>query len=121
MALVTEKTGLHADRFTGKFGEPDGYGHAIFARSRYGLNMIQAGVYQYQNGKKGKVLSRHRDNWPTKSNSEGALRRREMFRNGMLAWKALDIERQQEYNKRRYPAQMNGCNRFLKIYLKNNH
>jgi hypothetical protein len=121
MALVTEKTGLHSDRFTGKFSEPNGYGHAIYGKTRYGSNDIQAGVYQYQNGAKGKVLSRHRDNYPTKSNSEGAQRRRLMMRNGMLAWQALDTETKREYNSRKYPPSMTGHNRFLKEYLKANH
>lgn len=118
MSLVTEKTGLHADRFTGKFNEPINYGGAIFGKTRFGDNIIQSGVFQYQNGKKGKVLSLHRDNYPTKSNSVGAIRRREMFRNGMLAWQALDTQTKEEYNNRRYPYRMTGHNRFLGEYLK---
>ncbi len=120
MALVTEKTGLHSDSYTGKFGEPDGYGHAIFARSRYGLNMIQAGVYQRQMGKKGKVLSRHRDNWPTNNRLENQQAWRAIFRNGKQAWDLLDSETKQEYNNMRYPPKQSGFNRFMSKYLKEN-
>ena len=121
MAIVREQTGLHADRFTGKFGEPVYFGGAIFGKSMWGDNNFRAGVYQYQPGKKGKVCSLHRDNYPTISYSVGALRRREMMRNGMLAWQALDSETKREYNNRKYPAGMTGHNRFLKEYLLENH
>jgi hypothetical protein len=119
--VVVKTTGyLHSDDFRGKFGEPVFFGGAIFGKSRWGDNDYRAGVYQKQMGKKGKVLSLHRDNYPTISYSVGALRRREVFRNGMNAWKALDIETKQEYNNRKYPTGLNGHNRFLREYLKIN-
>lgn len=118
MALVTEKTGLHADSYSGKFGEPDGYGHAIFARSRYGLNMIQAGVYQKQMGAKGKVLSRHRDNWPSNPRTVPQQAWRALFRDAMMAWRALDTETKEEYNNRVYPPAQYGVNRFITEYIK---
>lgn len=121
MVVVTEQTGLHADSFTGKFGEPCYYGGSILGRSRWGDNNFRAGVYQKQMGAKGKVLSLHRDNYPTKSNSAGAIQRRTVFREAMLAWQALDIETKREYNCRKYPTGMTGHNRFLKEYLKTHH
>lgn len=121
MVVINVKNGIPADDSRGKFDEPAGYGMAVFGCSRYGDFNPWAGVYQKQLGKKGKILSRHFDNYPTKSNSYGSLRRREMFRNGMLAWKALDTETKREYNSRKYPYSMTGHNRFLKEYLKINH
>jgi hypothetical protein len=120
MVVVTTNQGLISDDFRGKFGEPVFFGGAILGKSRWGDDEHRAGVYQKQMGAKGKVLSLHRDNFPTNNRTTNQQAWRTVFQNGMNAWKALDTETKQEYNNRKYPTGQNGHNRFMKEYLKAN-
>jgi hypothetical protein len=118
MALVTEKTGLHGDRFTGKFGRPAGFGAYVFGDNRFGEYSEIQGVYQYQMGAKKKVCSLHRDNFPSNPQTEAQQAWRAVFTAGKEAWDALDTENKEAYNNLRYPPGQSGFNRFMSKYLK---
>lgn len=117
MVVVNHAQGLLSDDFRGKFGRVWGFGAGVFGVSQFGEGDERIGVYQRRRGKKGFIFVRCRDDYPTKSNSVGAIARRSLFRDGMLAWKALDTETKRAYNDLEYPPALNGCNRFMKKYL----
>jgi hypothetical protein len=121
MVVVTINQGLLSDDFRGKFGEPVFFGGAIFGKSRWGDNEHRAGVYQKQMGAKKKVLSLHRDNFPTNNRTENQQAWRAVFHDGKIAWDALDTETKQEYNSMRYLPGQSGFNRFMSKYLKANY
>lgn len=118
MVVIKEQTGLHSDRFVGRFGRPSGFGAYVFGEMRFGEYSPLNGVYQTHRRKSGVIHVLHRDNWPTNPNSELQQVRRNLFSDAMNAWKALDTETKQEYNSRVYPTGQSGMNRFISEYMK---
>jgi hypothetical protein len=120
MVICTPKQSLLSDEYRGRFGRPSGFGAYVFGEMRFGEYSPLTGVYQKHLTKRGKKFNLHRDNWPTCPRTPAQVAWFTLFKNGMAAWKLLDIETKAEYNSRVYPPGLYGCNRFLQEYIKAN-
>lgn len=102
----------------GKFGQPNGFGEAVFGWSEYGDDNEFAGYYQLRRRPSGNYLVRMRPYWPTNTETEARRAWRNVFASGVSAWHSLTAETKQEYNKRKYPTGQSGFTRFMSEYLK---
>jgi hypothetical protein len=119
MVVINTKNGLYSLTAHGKIGKPNGFGAFMFGWSPFGEVNDKAGYYQKRYNKKRTITVRTRHYWPTNTETPARRAWRNVFAQGMQAWRELDNETRQEYNKRRYPFAMHGVNRFLREYLKN--
>ena len=118
MAIVTKAQGLLSDDFRGKLGVSCGFGYALLGCSQMGDNNDRAGIYQRKRTGKKFGLSRMRTYVPTNNQLENQQIWRSVFRDGVLAWQALDTESKRAYNVLKYPSAQSGFNRFMSQYLK---
>ena len=120
MVVVNRQKKLCSDQTRGKFGEPQSFGWYVFGKSRYADVNEMYGVYQMHTYNNRKVLSLHRDNFPSNPRTVPQQAWRAIFRNAKEAWDELDTETREVYNKLRYPTGQTGFNRFMSQYLKAN-
>lgn len=117
MAFVNSKDSVYSLRVRGKFGEPNGFGRIIFGWSIFGTHDDRAGYYQYRHTKKGKKLVVTKHYWCENKRTEPQQFNRGKFSLAVLAWQNLTLEEKAIYNKLKYPANMTGYNRFLRLYM----
>lgn len=118
MVIVNSKTGLASDDFRGAFGLPWGFGRAIFGKTRYGDENVLSGIYaKYKNHKVTHLVRKvHYKQYKPRTTAQQAWAN--VFRNAVVAWRALDESEQRAYNGAKYPPALTGYNRFISRYLK---
>lgn len=117
MVLVKSVQGLCSDDFWGKLGVSCGFGLALLGTTQMGDNNDRAGIYSHKHTRKGRKISKMRSYAPTNNQLTNQQYWRNIFKNGINAWNALDNEQRQAYNDLKYPTAPNGHIRFMKKYL----
>jgi len=123
----------------GKFGEPYRYGERRFGKGKYGLqektfgyngygvgtygkliygsNNERWGVYRKRGKGKTAYISRERFMWPKNPRTETQQNWRQVFKDMVIAWKALTPEQKADWNKKATNLIYTGYCLFTKWYL----
>jgi hypothetical protein len=129
MAIVDPVTEVVAFEVRGKLGLPNHYGHSIFGKSVYGLDMPLAGVYQMRRKyatnndkdfvvKGGNMIVRMRFYRPTNPNSAGQQAMRNKLRDAVNAWVALTAGEKSVYNQSGKRRNQRGYDIFKREYMR---
>lgn len=118
MVLVTPKNGLFSFSARGRLGMPNGLGVIFLGWNSLGYENDRAGTYQRHRTSKGKKTIFLRQNWPNNPKYAAQIIRQNVFKAGIVAWKALTPSERLAYNAQYKRKYFTGYTGFMANYLK---
>ncbi len=118
MARLTNAQRIISLQTRGKFGRPSSFGHALCGYNSLGTDDSLVGIYQKATFRKGRDIQILRVYFPKNPRSVAQTARRDLFKAGVVAYRALTSPERAIIDAKGRARRMTGYNYFLSRWLR---